>query len=150
MGIVILQEGAIEVPLEGRLRVLESEIIPELERHLSWSDDQLSHAALLAARREADDIRDALERARAASIVPSDEHEIELGDVVDVREAGSPELERFVLVAGGPGARVDARWISDRSPLGKSLIGSRRGDVVEVRAPAGRIRFEIVDFRRAG
>jgi transcription elongation factor GreA len=53
-------------------------------------------------------------------------------------------------VTGGPGVRVDDAWISDRSPLGKALVGSRQGDVVEVQAPAGIIRYEIVDFTRAG
>jgi transcription elongation factor GreA len=88
-----------------------------------------------------------LERARASSGDPWDEQEFELGDAVEVREAGSREVERFVLVGGGPGARIDARWISDRSPLGKALLGSRRGDVVEIRAPIGRIGYEVVDFR---
>jgi transcription elongation GreA/GreB family factor len=142
--------GPIEVPLEGRLEALETEIIPELERHLTSSDDELTHAALLAARREAGDIRDALERARTAADEPWDEQRIEVGDAVDVRESGADRVERFVLTWGGRGARVDDAWISDRSPLGKVLVGSRRGEVVEVVAPAGPIRYEIVDFTRAG
>jgi transcription elongation factor GreA len=63
---------------------------------------------------------------------------------------GSDDVQSYVLVTGGPGVRVDDAWISDRSPLGKALVGSRQGDVVEVQAPAGIIRYEIVDFTRAG
>jgi transcription elongation factor GreA len=144
------RDTSIEVPLESRLETLEREIIPELERDLALSDDELSHASLLAAQREAEDIRDALERARTTSDEPWDTQQIEVGDVVEVRESGSDEVQAYVLVAGGPGVRVDDAWISDRSPLGKALVGSRRGDVVEVQAPAGSISYEIVDFTRAG
>jgi len=144
------RDRAIEVPLESRLEALERQIIPELERDLALSDDELSHASLLAAQREVDDIRDALERARTASNEPWDEQQIEVGDVVEVRESGSDDVQAYVLVTGGPGVRVDDAWISDRSPLGKALVGSRRGEVVEVQAPAGPIRYEIVHFTRAG
>jgi transcription elongation factor GreA len=144
------REDPIAAPLESRLETLEREIIPQLELELAQSDDEATHATLLAAQREADDIREALERALAASNEPWDEQQIEVGDVVQVREVGSDDVQSYVLVTGGPGVRVDDAWISDRSPLGKALVGSRQGDVVEVQAPAGIIRYEIVDFTRAG
>ncbi len=34
--------------------------------------------------------------------------------------------------------------ISDDSPLGKGLLGHKVGDMVEIDAPAGRLRFEIL------
>jgi hypothetical protein len=51
-----------EAPLATRLEALESEILPELERRLDGSDDHLTTAVYMAARREAHDIRDALGR----------------------------------------------------------------------------------------
>ncbi|MGH2540768.1 MAG: GreA/GreB family elongation factor [Actinomycetota bacterium] len=140
----------IERPLTGRLHELESDLIPELERQLAGDGDLAVEASLGAARREAEDIRDALERARQSQDAPWDEQQIEVGDEVEVREPGVGPAERYVLVWGGPGARIEEGWISDRSPLGSALIGSRRGEVVVVDAPMGPVRYEIVDFQRAG
>ena len=36
--------------------------------------------------------------------------------------------------------------ISNESPLGVALIGSNRGDVVEVEAPIGVLKYEILDI----
>jgi transcription elongation factor GreB len=37
--------------------------------------------------------------------------------------------------------------ISWRSPVGRSLLGKRAGDIVVVRRPAGEIELELVDVR---
>jgi transcription elongation factor GreA len=36
--------------------------------------------------------------------------------------------------------------ISDDSPFGKGLMGHKVGDIVEVEAPAGRLKFEILNI----
>jgi transcription elongation factor GreA len=38
--------------------------------------------------------------------------------------------------------------ISEDSPIGKALLGRRQGDEIEVDAPAGVLKFRIVDFSR--
>ena len=37
--------------------------------------------------------------------------------------------------------------ISPTSPIGKTLIGKKVGDIVEVKAPAGNINYKIVEIR---
>ena len=139
----------IEGTLEERLRRLEEEDLPRLEREAAETEDAGVQAFLLSARRERDEIRDALSRARASSDDPWDEQRIEVGDVVEVRDDATGETERYVIVWSGAGVRIEDGWISDRSPLGAALVGSRRGDGVVVDAPAGRLRYTIVDFERA-
>ena len=39
--------------------------------------------------------------------------------------------------------------ISDQSPIGRALIGSKVGDVVTVEAPAGEMQFKVLDVQRA-
>lgn len=39
--------------------------------------------------------------------------------------------------------------ISTTSPVGKSLLGKTVGDVVEVKVPAGLLKFEILDLKHA-
>ena len=37
--------------------------------------------------------------------------------------------------------------ISNESPLGRALIGSRKGDTVEVEAPVGVIKYKVLEIR---
>ena len=37
--------------------------------------------------------------------------------------------------------------ISDESPLGRSLMGHVKGDVISYEAPVGVLHYEIVDIR---
>ena len=39
--------------------------------------------------------------------------------------------------------------ISNESPVGKALIGARKGDVVEVETQAGVLKYKIVDIQRS-
>lgn len=41
-------------------------------------------------------------------------------------------------------ADPSSKKISDKSPLGMALLGKKKGDKVEVEAPAGKIIYEIV------
>jgi transcription elongation factor GreA len=38
--------------------------------------------------------------------------------------------------------------ISNESPVGKALMGKKKGEVVEVDAPAGVIKFKILDISK--
>ena len=38
--------------------------------------------------------------------------------------------------------------ISDDSPLGRALIGAKKGDEVVAEAPVGELRFKILDITR--
>ncbi len=65
------------------------------------------------------------------------------GNSVKVR-VGSQEVV-FCLV-GDWEANPAEKKISVTSPLGKALLGKKKGDKVEVDAPAGRVIYEIVDI----
>jgi transcription elongation factor GreA len=139
--------GTIERSLEERLLHLESEQIPRLEE-AAGIDDHAAAALLASARRERGEILEAVERARAARRGPWDDERIEVGDTVELLEEGQADAARYVLV-WETGPRVSDAWISHRSPVGRSLIGRRRGDVIVVDTPGGRISFRIVDFLRS-
>jgi len=67
------------------------------------------------------------------------------GAIVSVKEETGDEWEYFIV---GP---LEADPLEDRvsyeSPLGSALIGHKVGDLVEVAAPAGTIRYEITGIR---
>lgn len=58
------------------------------------------------------------------------------GDIIDLSIVGSKEVDV-------------AMWkISDESPIGKALIGHAAGDIVDVEAPAGTFKYEILEIGR--
>lgn len=141
----------IEKLLEARLRELEADRIPRFEEELvlAENEDPNLKALLVAARRERLEIRYALDQARSIHDAPWDQHVIEIGDAVELREVGSDEVDRYVIVPGGPGVRVDEDWISDRSPVGRAVVGARLGETIEVQTPSGTARHVVVHFERA-
>ena len=67
--------------------------------------------------------------------------EVSLGSVVTVVE-GDALPEKYHLVGAAEADPSQGR-ISNESPLGRSLIGRRVGDTVQVSAPAGLLTFRI-------
>ena len=70
-----------------------------------------------------------------------------LGCTVKVRDIEFDETDVFAIV-GSQEADPMQKRISDDSPFGKAMLGKHIGDVVEVKAPVGTIKFEILDVNR--
>lgn len=56
------------------------------------------------------------------------------------------ELE-YTLVAENE-ADIKVKKISVDSPIGKGLLGKKKGDVAEIQTPGGNIKFEILEISR--
>ena len=72
----------------------------------------------------------------------SDLGKVRLGSTITVQEDTYPS-ETYTIVGT---AEADSRngFISDESPLGRALMKNKVGDVVEVNAPDGKIRYKIL------
>ena len=68
---------------------------------------------------------------------------VTLGSVVRVRDLEDGYEDKFEIV-GSQEANPRAGRISDDSPMFQGLKGHRAGDTVEVKAPAGVFKFEIL------
>ena len=84
-----------------------------------------------------------LRQARVVDSGNQDPNVIHIGSAVTVRDLEENELEDYVIV-GATEADPMKNRISTESPVGKALMGAKVGDQVEVSAPVGKIRFEIV------
>jgi transcription elongation factor GreA len=56
------------------------------------------------------------------------------------------ELE-YTLVAENE-ADIKVKKISVDSPIGKGLLGKKKGDVAEIQTPGGNMKFEILEISR--
>ena len=86
------------------------------------------------------------------TVIVIDESEIQT-DVVDIgaivtvlNKTAGREIEYTIV--GATEANPLKGKISDRSPIGKAIVGKKAGDVVEVETPAGMITVEILNIRK--
>jgi len=85
---------------------------------------------------------------RNTAIIQEDgpKDEVTLGSLVVVVEEGTEEAETFRIV--GPAEADPANnKVSDKSPLGRALLGHRVGDTVMVKTPGGEIVFRIISIQ---
>jgi transcription elongation factor GreA len=69
--------------------------------------------------------------------------QIDIGERVRLRDLESGERLDLELV-GTVDADATAGRISVASPLGRALVGLRRGEIADVDAPRGRVRFKVL------
>ncbi len=70
---------------------------------------------------------------------------VAFGARVRVKDLDLEEEEVFILV--GPGKEDFAQnKILTSSPIGKGLVGKRKGEVAEIQVPMGTLRFEVLEI----
>ncbi len=92
-----------------------------------------------------DMLKDKLARAQVIdpSALPKDT--VVFGARVKLKDLETGDLEVWELV--GPGDEdYDNNRILTSSPYGKAMLGKKVGEIAEVQAPRGVLRFEIVDI----
>ncbi len=73
--------------------------------------------------------------------------EIGMGSVITIRKVGAAEPETLKIVSTNE-ANFKARKISDESPIGKAAMKKKVGDVFIVNAPAGEMRYEVLEISK--
>jgi len=66
-----------------------------------------------------------------------------LGRTVVIQEEGTTVKETYEIVGSLEAAPAEGR-ISNESPMGKALMGKKKGDKVDVQTPGGSINFKVV------
>ena len=73
---------------------------------------------------------------------------ISIGCLVRVLDVEYDEEEEYKLVGSSEASSLQNK-ISNESPFGQALIGAKVGDIVEVEAPAGVIKYKVLRIHRA-
>ena len=95
-----------------------------------------------------------IEDIMAHAVIIDDEENAEfagrvgLGCTVKVRDLEFDETGAYCIV-GSQEANPKKFMISDDSPFGRAMIGKTVGDIVEVEAPVGVVRYEILAVERS-
>lgn len=87
---------------------------------------------------------------RNARIINNDEIDTDtvgIGSIVTVEDVEFGDTMDFVIV-GTAEADPSQNRISNESPVGKAILGKKKGDIVDVNVPAGIIKYKIVDIKK--
>lgn len=77
---------------------------------------------------------------------PAANDEVVVGSWVSLRDLDMGETISYQIVGTAESDPLKNR-ISCASPLGKAVVGRKKGEHISVQAPAGTIRYEIMDVR---
>ena len=74
--------------------------------------------------------------------------EVSVGTKVRLRDVKAGKTVEYHIV-GSAEANPAENKLSNESPVGKAIMGHKKGDVVEVSAPRGAIKFKIMEVKAA-
>ncbi len=150
----LTRQGHAELEIKlAALKGKRSQAIDEI-RKAAEDKDFRENAPLEAAREQRGHlegrIKELEETLKAAIIIDENQKEIlkaSIGATVVLSDPVSGEEMRYMLVSPRE-ADPAKNKISGASPLGRAIIGRGQGEVVEVAAPAGKLRYQIKQVER--
>lgn len=143
----------LEQDLEHLVTVRRSEVVEKLKEARSFGD--LSENAEYDEAKNEQGILEAriaeLENILANAVVVDDDDisitEVGVGSIIKIRDIELDEVETLQIV-GSTESDPENNKISDESPIGKAAINKKVGDVFEVEAPVGVIKFEVLEISK--
>ena len=134
-------------------RVKRREVAQQLERARLMGD--LSENAEYDAAKETQaylekrilELEDKLARARIIEHENISADKVYVGANVKLLDKDSGELMQYVMVSSAEADFAQDK-ISIESPIGKALLGHKKDDVVEIKVPAGLLKYQIIEISR--
>ena len=109
-------------------------------------DDAKNEQALLETR-----ILRLKEQLRAARVIDTSDipkDVVSIGSKVKVKYVDDGETDEYEIVGSAEADPANNR-LSNESPVGQAVLGHKKGEVVEVAAPSGSIKLQIVSIKAA-
>jgi transcription elongation factor GreA len=73
---------------------------------------------------------------------------VSVGAKVRLRDVDANQTVEYVIVGSAEANPAEAK-LSNESPVGKAIIGKKKGETVEVTAPRGSLKYKILDIKAA-
>lgn len=91
------------------------------------------------------DIQGKLANAEVVDIAQLESSKIIFGATVELQDQETDEKVKYQIV-GEDESDVKSGKVSIFSPLARSLIGKKKGDIIEFKSPKGEKEFEVLNF----
>ena len=91
------------------------------------------------------------ERLQNVRLIDADEVKTDvvgLGTKVRLKDIDANETVEYTIVGSAEANPAEHR-LSNESPVGKAILGHKKGETVEVAAPRGSMKFKIIDIKAA-
>ena len=152
---VLTREGKLE--LENELDTLKnvtrkevSEKIKEARSFGDLSENAEYDEAKNAQAENEGKIAELENKIRHAKIIDEaeiDTKTVQIGNTVKLYDVEFEEEVEYTIV-GSTEVNLAENKISNESPIGKALLGAKKGSTVEVNAPAGVIKYQILSITK--
>ena len=126
-----------------KLAIAEARSFGDLSENAEYDEARNEQAKNEARIKELDEL---IQHAVVVDDTHFDAETVGLGSSVKVEKNG---VKAEYHIVGSNEADPFSNKISDLSPVGKALIGAKKGDTVEVTIPAGTITIKILDVYKA-
>jgi transcription elongation factor GreA len=94
-------------------------------------------------------LEERLANARVIDVKKVDTSVVSIGSVVRLRDVDAKETTEYFIV-GSAEANPAERKLSNESPVGRAIIGRKKGETVEVITPRGsKVKFKIMEIKAA-
>lgn len=153
--VILTQEGFdnIEKELEYLRTEKRAEIAERIKIALGFGDlsenSEYDEAKTAQAENEAK-IADLENKVRYAKIIDEkdiDTKTVQIGSTVKLYDVEFDEEVEYTIV-GSTEVNLAENRISNESPIGSALLGAKKGQTVEVNAPAGVIQYKIISIKK--
>ncbi len=153
--VVLTAQGLkkLEDELELLKTVRRKEIAERIKQAIAFGDIS-ENSEYDEAKNEQAQVEDRINRLetmlRKATIVDEEDINtdiVSIGSTVQVKDLEFDEVVEYVIVGSTEADPYELK-ISNESPVGKALIGSKIGDVVEVQIPDGTTKYEVLKITR--
>jgi transcription elongation factor GreA len=91
------------------------------------------------------------ERLKAARVVTKKEiksGEVSIGTTVRLKDMDANKTFEYHIVGSAEADPAEFK-LSNESPVGRAIMGRKKGEVVEVSAPRGSLKYKIMDIKAA-
>ena len=153
--VILTREGLkqLEDELENLRTVKRAEVKERLKEAIALGDlsenseydDAKNEQAFMEGR-----ILELEKMIRNAKVIDEDAHQegtVTVGSLVKVKDVEFDEINEYRLVGTVEADPMNNR-ISNESPVGRALLGRKKGEIVDVEVPAGIIKYEILEVSK--
>ena len=153
--VILTQEGFnnIEKELEYLRTEKRAEIAERIKVALGFGDlsenSEYDEAKNAQAENEVKiaELENKLRYAKIINEKEIDTETVQIGNIVKVLDMEFDEKIEYTIV-GSTEVDLAENKISNESPLGEALLGAKKNNVVEVKAPAGVMKYKILSIKK--
>jgi transcription elongation factor GreA len=140
-----LQSLRTEKRREVAERIAHAREFGDISEHSEYDDAKNEQAMV---EQKIAQLEERLNRARVIDKKDVPKGVVAVGTRVRLRDLDAKQTVEYVIV-GSAEANPREQKLSNESPVGRAIIGKKKGETVEVAAPRGSLKYKIMDVKAA-